>query len=91
MFCIYANEGERERFCDEWVASGKRLDMGKACVRVKKLEDIPLDVVGRAFKRITAKKFVAAYERSLEAAAVARKSRAAKKTAMEHPRITLTR
>ena len=39
--------------------------MGKSCVRVKKLEDIPLEVVGRAIKRITAKKFVASYEASL--------------------------
>jgi hypothetical protein len=31
----------------------------------KKLEDIPLEVVGRAIKRMTAKKFVAAYEADL--------------------------
>ena len=36
--------------------------MGASCVRVKKLEDVPLDVLGRAIKRMTAKKFVASYE-----------------------------
>lgn len=66
LFCIYASEAEKERFIAEWKATGKRLDMGASCVRVKKLEDIPLDVLGRAFKRITAKKFVAAYEAARE-------------------------
>lgn len=77
LFCIYCDPGEQETFAREWLASGKKLDMGKSCVRVKKLEDIPLDVVGRAFKRATAKKFVAAYEASL--AGSASKKPAAKK------------
>ena len=37
---------------------------GKSCVRVKDLDGIPMDVRGRVFKRVTAKKFVAAYEAS---------------------------
>ncbi len=52
----------KEVFVSEWRESGERLDMGKSCVRVKDLESIPLDVLGRAFKRVSAKKFVAAYE-----------------------------
>lgn len=68
LFCIYASEEDQAAFRRDWLASGKKLDMGKSCVRVKKLEDIPLDVVGRTFARITAKKFVASYERNLQAA-----------------------
>jgi hypothetical protein len=62
LFCIYCDPDEQERFKEEWLATGKRLDMGKSCVRVKKLDDLPLDVLGRAFKRMTASKFVKAYE-----------------------------
>ena len=69
LFCVYCDEGAKDRFRDEWLASGKKLDMGKSCVRVKKLEDVPLEVVGRAIKRATAKKFVAAYEAGLPPAA----------------------
>jgi len=65
MFCLYGNEPEEAKFRKEWAATGKRLDMGKACVRVKKLEDAPLDVIGRVFKRMTAKKFVAFYESAI--------------------------
>jgi hypothetical protein len=76
LFCIYTSPDEEARFREEWRASGKRLDMGKSCVRVKKLEDVPLEVVGRAFKRITAKKFVASYE---AATGGSRKKKVAKK------------
>ena len=65
LFCVYCDEAVKERFVEEWKASGKRLDMGKSCVRVKDLEGIPLDVLGEAFKRMNAKKFVAAYEASV--------------------------
>lgn len=41
--------------------------MGKACVRFRKLEDVPLDVVGRAVKRMTVEKFIAHYEANVKA------------------------
>ena len=84
LFCVYTDAKEEADFRKDWLASGKKLDMGKSCVRVKKLEDIPLDVVGRTFARITAKKFVASYEKSRSAAGSRRKTakkRATKKAA----------
>jgi hypothetical protein len=39
--------------------------MGKACVRFKKLDDVALDVVGQAFRRISADAWIATYETSL--------------------------
>ncbi|MGE0190870.1 MAG: DUF1801 domain-containing protein [Planctomycetota bacterium] len=62
LMCIYADDGHREQFISEWKASGKRLDMGKGCVRAKRLEDIPLDVVTRAVSRIPVDAFLAHYE-----------------------------
>ncbi len=84
LFCIYTEPGEAERFREEWLATGKRLDMGKSCVRVKKIEDVPLDVLGRAIKRATLKRFVASYEASLGATKAGRnaqKKAASKKAA----------
>ena len=54
LFFIYCDQKEQERFVNEWKATGSRLDMGKSCVRVKKLEDIPLEVLGGAVKRASA-------------------------------------
>ena len=82
LFCVYTQADGPERFKKEWLATGKKLDMGKSCVRVKKLDDIALEVVGKAIKRMTAKKFIAAYEAVLpekELQRRAKKAAAAKK------------
>lgn len=52
--------GEREReFRAEFEATGRKLDMGKSCVRFKRVEDLPLDVVGREVARLGVAEFVA--------------------------------
>ncbi len=49
-------------FKEAWAASGKKkLDMGKSCIRFKKLDDIPLDVIGEAIRRMPAKRYVGLY------------------------------
>lgn len=76
LFCIYCDPKGKERFATEWKKTGCRLDMGKACIRVKSLDQVPLAVIGRAIKRVTAKKFVKAYETVIPDAV--KKKRAAK-------------
>jgi hypothetical protein len=66
LFCVYGNDELREWFKEAWTGAGKKLDMGKGCVRFKKLDDVPLDVVTTLFKRITLKKFVAFYESAIK-------------------------
>lgn len=86
--CVYGGDGaggeapELEWFQEAWAKSGKKLDMGKACVRFKKLEDLPLDVIGELFRRVPAKLYVQRYlgERERMAAGKA-KPKAAAKTA----------
>lgn len=51
-------------FREAWLATGKKLDMGKSCIRFKKLEDVPLEVIGEAIRRVP----VASYLRYYEAA-----------------------
>lgn len=78
LFCVYCDPGQKETFVEQWKATGKRLDMGAGCVRVKKLEDVPLAVVGRAIRRATPKRFVEAYEASLEGTGAGKKLAARK-------------
>jgi hypothetical protein len=54
-------------FRDAWAAAGKKLDMGKACVRVKKMEDIALDVIGEAIRRLPAALYIERYQKGLAA------------------------
>src|SRR5262245_28507592 len=39
LMCVYGDKGTRRWFEEAYRASGKKLDMGKACVRFKKLAD----------------------------------------------------
>ena len=48
-------------FTSEYKKSGKKLDMGKGCVRFKSLEDLALDVVGRTVARVSAEEHMANY------------------------------
>ena len=52
-------------FREAWAKSGKKLDMGKACIRFKKIDDVALDVLGEAIRRLPAKKYIDAYEKAL--------------------------
>lgn len=54
---------DEEEFREEWRATGKRLDMGKSCVRFERLDDLALDVLGRWIERWPVGAFLARYER----------------------------
>ncbi len=66
LMCIYGSEEHAKWFQDAWLATGRKLDMGKSCVRFKKLEDVALDVVGEAIRRVPVKAFIAHYEAALK-------------------------
>jgi hypothetical protein len=49
-------------FRPAWAASGKyKLDLGKAGVRFKKLEDAALDVIGESIRRMAAQHYIERY------------------------------
>ena len=71
---VYGDPEMERWFRKEWHAAGKKLDMGKACVRIKKLEDVPLEVVGLAIARVPVKDYIARVQEVLGAAAKKRAS-----------------
>lgn len=62
LMSVYAMPEEEQWLRDRWKAAGKKLDMGKCCIRFKSLDDVPLEVVGEAIRRVTAKDHIAFYE-----------------------------
>ena len=72
LMCIYGASDLKDWFVSAWAKSGKRLDMGKACIRFKKADDLALDVIGQAIKRVTLKKYVDRYVANLEQMAKAK-------------------
>ena len=60
---VYADPAAREDFEQAYRATGKRMDMGKSCVRFRRLEDLPLEVIGEAIARHPVSDFVDLYHR----------------------------
>jgi hypothetical protein len=63
---VYWGEGgddsaDARWFREAWLASGKKLDMGKCCVRFKQLEDVALDVIAESIRRVPAGLYVERY------------------------------
>jgi hypothetical protein len=68
LMCVYGESEHAKWFHQAWTKSGKKLDMGKSCVRFKKVDDLALDVIGEAIKRVPAKKYIAICEAARGAA-----------------------
>jgi hypothetical protein len=43
--------------------TGKRMDLGKSCVRFKKLENLPLELIGEAIAKNTLESFITICEK----------------------------
>lgn len=61
---VYGDEGSQQWLKDAWAKTGKKLDMGKSCLRFRSLDDLDLDLIGQAIARIPLDDFIAAYEQS---------------------------
>lgn len=61
---VYGNSETERWFRERWTASGKKLDMGKSCLRFKKLDDLALDVVGEVVARVPVEQLIAFHERA---------------------------
>lgn len=64
LMCVYGDKPTAKWFRERYKAAGKRLDMGKSCVRFRKLEDLPLDVIGEAVARTPTEAYIRYYEKS---------------------------
>lgn len=75
LMCVYSDRKNQEWFRKEWARSGKKLDMGKSCIRFRKVEDLALPVIAKAVARVSARKYMKNVEATLQALGVKRKSR----------------
>ncbi len=56
LHALYARSDPKEWkwFQSEYAKTGKKLNMGKSCIRFRGLEDVPLELIGKVLSRITA-------------------------------------
>jgi hypothetical protein len=81
---VYGDSDLATWFRAAWQKAGKKLDMGKSCIRFKRIEDVPLDVIGKAIKLMPVKKYIAYYEKALEVNEGRRAARSAAKSAAKN-------
>lgn len=64
LMCAYADAKQYAALKQAFARAGKRMDMGKSCLRFKQLEDLPLDAVGKVIASTPPKKYIAIIETS---------------------------
>ncbi|MFT5617900.1 MAG: hypothetical protein ACI85I_001126 [Arenicella sp.] len=64
---IYAKPELSEWFTTEYPKHCKtKLDMGKSCIRFKKMEQIPYELIGELVKKITSEEWISIYEETIK-------------------------
>lgn len=63
LMCLSDSSAELNRwFLEAWSKSGRKLEMGKCCVRFKDFSDLALDVVAEMLQRVPVEQFVTFYK-----------------------------
>jgi len=83
LMSVYSHPATAKWFKAAFKASGRRLDMGKSCVRFRRAADLPLDVIGEAIARTSVADYIRFYEKARPARKAAKpaKKKPAKKKA----------
>ena len=82
LMCCYGDAELKAWFEKAWKDTGKKFDMGGGCVRFKKLENVPLAVIGKLVGRLPVDDYIRRIEKAFANNAAAR---AAKKPAKTKP------
>jgi hypothetical protein len=69
LTCPYMDPADEARLRAAFAAAGKTLDMGKSCVRFRRLDDLPLDALGAIIAETTPEMYIAKYEAARATAA----------------------
>lgn len=64
LSCVYSDPETKATLERGFEEAGKRLDMGKSCVKFKKLEDLPLEVIGEVIASCPPSRLIEIYESS---------------------------
>ena len=59
--CVYASVERTEQLRRAFAEAGKKLDMGKSCIRFKRADDLPLDAIAREIGSATPEEFARVY------------------------------
>ena len=64
---IYAMPAVHDWFLEEYPKNAKfKLDMGKSCLRLKRMDDIPFDLLAELARKITPEEWISVYESNIK-------------------------
>ncbi len=64
---IYAKKELHDWFVNEFPKhSSRKLDMGKSCIRFKKIDDIPFELIGELTRKMTCDEWINIYESAIK-------------------------
>lgn len=64
LMCAYGEPKSKAALAQAFADAGKKLDMGKSCVRFKKLDDLPLEAIGKFIGAVPVKDYLSFYEKA---------------------------
>ncbi len=62
--CLYSDSAEDTAFRSAWAKTGKKLDMGKSCLRFKNVADVELDLIASTIAGTPLPRFLDSYRAS---------------------------
>ena len=62
LMSVYGDPGEAKRLKEGFAQAGKKLDMGRSCIRFRRPEDLPLEVIGEIIAATPPDAFIARCE-----------------------------
>ena len=62
LMCVYVHHGTQTEFERRFKASGKKLNMGKSCVRFKTTDDLPMDLIADTVASTSVDDYIKSYE-----------------------------
>lgn len=64
LMSVYGDEAHAAKLRAAFEKSGKKLDMGKSCVRFRSADDLPLDTIGEIVASVPVEKWIEIYQAS---------------------------
>ena len=93
LMCVYGDPTRMARLKQGFAEAGKKLDMGKACIRFKRADELPLEVIGELVAEVPPAAYIDRYEKSRELTAAGKRAKAtnAAKSAKGAPKAKATK
>lgn len=75
LMSAYSSPAVEKKLRDGFKEAGKKLDIGKSCIRFKSADDLPLDTIGDVVGSVSAKDWIEIFEKSRTARSKGRRLR----------------